>query len=134
MTSGGVSAEDVYSSLEYQQYRLILDEHAAYYYAREAIIAAQEREVLLAVPLPLPYSEQYREYLQTSEWRERADAVKARFGGRCALCNGTDWLEAHHRTYERVFHELPEDLTALCADCHRAYHAWRTGGMRPSSQ
>ena len=35
--------------------------------------------------------------------------------------------------YERVGHELPEDLTALCSDCHRAYHLWRSGAMTPGA-
>jgi hypothetical protein len=124
-----VSDDEVYSSIEYQQYLLILDEGAAFYYAQDEIIATRQREALLAAAEPVPYQEWYRQYLQTSEWRERAEATKARFGGHCALCNGTDGLEAHHRTYERVGHELPEDLTALCSDCHGAYHQWRT--MRP---
>jgi 5-methylcytosine-specific restriction endonuclease McrA len=132
--SNDVNDEEVYASFKYAQYLVVLDdEYAAFYYAREEILAAREREALLAATQPLPYAEQYRQYRQTPEWRERADAAKARFGGRCALCNASDRLEAHHRTYERVGQELPDDLTALCADCHRAYHEWRIGRMRPSS-
>ena len=124
--SAWVSDDEVYSSLEYQQYLLILDEeeHASYY-AREELIAAREREAL-AHP-PLPYRDEYQAYLRTPEWRERAEAAKARFGYRCALCNSSTALEAHHRTYERIFDELPEDLTALSSDCHAAYHRWRIG-------
>jgi hypothetical protein len=129
--SNGVSDDEVYSSIEYEQYLLILDEGAAFYYARDEIIATRERELLFAAAEPLPYREWYRRYLQTPEWRERADATKARFAGHCALCNAADGLEAHHRTYDRVGRELPEDLTALCSDCHRAYHQWRTGTMQP---
>jgi 5-methylcytosine-specific restriction endonuclease McrA len=29
-------------------------------------------------------------------------------------------LQVHHRTYERLGHEQAGDLTALCANCHRA--------------
>jgi len=30
--------------------------------------------------------------------------------------------EVHHLTYDRVGRERPEDLMAVCADCHRALH------------
>ena len=116
---------EVYYSTEYQQYALIPDEEAAYHYAREEILAARERETAAKTAAPLPYKTWYLQYLQTPEWRQRADAVKERFGGRCALCNSDKNLEAHHRTYERVGTELPDDLTALCADCHGTYHRWR---------
>lgn len=46
----------------------------------------------------------------------------------CFIATGfTRCLELHHLTYERAYHaELPEDLMALCRDCHAATH-----GMRP---
>jgi hypothetical protein len=117
---------EVYYSLEYQQYALILDEAAALHYAREEILAARERARLEAPPLP-SFQEWYATYLQSAEWRQRADAAKARFGNRCALCNAERPLQAHHRTYERVGNELPDDLIALCADCHDGFHRWRRG-------
>jgi 5-methylcytosine-specific restriction endonuclease McrA len=42
-------------------------------------------------------------------------------GGCCRLCNagGPDTtLSLHHRTYKRLGHERPGDLTALCVPCH----------------
>jgi hypothetical protein len=118
-----LSSEDVYSSLEFQQYSVILDEEFAYYYARADLIEARRFEAH-AVDQP-SYQPSYLEYLRTPEWRERAETAKARFGRRCALCNVGGALEAHHRTYERVGHESPDDLTALCSSCHGAYHRWR---------
>jgi hypothetical protein len=29
-------------------------------------------------------------------------------------------LEVHHRTYTRLGFEIPEDITVLCDDCHKA--------------
>ena len=42
----------------------------------------------------------------------------------CFIATGfTRCLELHHLTYERAYHaELPEDLMALCRDCHAAEH------------
>ncbi|MHB8641403.1 MAG: hypothetical protein ACYDA3_00730 [Gaiellaceae bacterium] len=118
--------EAVYYTPEFQQWALIVDDEEAYYYAREEILAARNRAMLEAPKAPA-FKEWYREYLQSPEWRTRAAAAKARFGNRCALCNSDGPLEAHHRTYERIGEELPEDLIPLCADCHGAYHRWRLG-------
>lgn len=67
----------------------------------------------------------YQEYINSAAWKFRADQAKERAGGRCQLCNKTDWkgtLHAHHRTYERLGHELPEDITVLCPSCHAKFH------------
>lgn len=63
----------------------------------------------------------YYEYIQSPEWKTKAEAAKKRAGYRCVVCNGTDRLEAHHRTYERLGNELPEDITALDHDCHELF-------------
>jgi hypothetical protein len=67
----------------------------------------------------------YREYLRTPEWRETAEATYGRFDHRCAFCNSSGDLHAHHRTYDRRGRELPGDLTALCPSCHGVLHEWR---------
>jgi hypothetical protein len=67
----------------------------------------------------------YREYLRTPEWREKREATYARFDHRCAFCNSSGDLHAHHRTYERVGRELPDDLTAVYPSCHGVLHEWR---------
>ena len=72
------------------------------------------REDLRAMP--------YTEYLKTSHWRHvRLHALdRARY--RCQLCNSPKRLEVHHRTYENLGCEEPEDLTALCHKCHKHFH------------
>jgi hypothetical protein len=64
----------------------------------------------------------YDDYLETDEWRTRAERTKARFDNRCALCNRSGPLHAHHRTYERRGRELDGDLVALCPRCHYYAH------------
>jgi len=31
-------------------------------------------------------------------------------------------LDVHHKTYERLFNELPDDLMVLCRKCHAEHH------------
>lgn len=67
----------------------------------------------------------YKQYMNSSEWRRKSNAAKARADYRCQLCNaspGMNKLHAHHRTYERLGHELDNDLTVLCEDCHKLFH------------
>ena len=63
----------------------------------------------------------YLEYLKSPEWKERSKEAKERAGYRCQICNSGKRLEVHHRTYERLGSELPEDLTVLCRLCHELY-------------
>lgn len=67
----------------------------------------------------------YYEYIQSPQWKHKADAAKKAAGYRCQVCNsGKDdgaILDAHHRTYENLGHEKPGDITVLCRDCHELY-------------
>lgn len=64
----------------------------------------------------------YETYIHSPEWEEKAKEAKKRAGYRCQLCNGKYKIAAHHRTYERLGHELPEDLTVLCKRCHKLFY------------
>lgn len=76
--------------------------------------------------LPLLRFMTYAEYLQTDQWRATRDAAIARAGGQCALCDRTGLsLVVHHRSYERLGEELPEDLAVLHEECHEAFEAGR---------
>ena len=57
--------------------------------------------------------------------------VLSRAGGRCEDCGKKVRLELHHLRYETVIydeiedicgHETPEDLRALCRECHLSNH------------
>ncbi len=77
----------------------------------------------------------YNEYIKSPEWRSRANAAKQRAGYRCRICNRHQReipLHAHHRTYERLGHELPDDITVLCEDCHHLYEQHKHLPMLPA--
>jgi 5-methylcytosine-specific restriction endonuclease McrA len=73
---------------------------------------------ILAVVFPVDY----QQYLKSPRWRKKAATARKRAGYRCQLCNKQKPLEVHHRTYERLGYELPSDLIALCAACHKRHH------------
>lgn len=76
----------------------------------------------------------YHEYIKTEAWRERAEAAKQRVGHRCQICNRPSarvTLDVHHRTYERLGNEHPEDLTVLCRGCHELYEKNRRIPLPP---
>jgi 5-methylcytosine-specific restriction endonuclease McrA len=66
----------------------------------------------------LPYSE----YLKTEHWQGVRQYALRRAGDRCQLCNSTERLEVHHRTYERKGIEDYRDVIALCHNCHAKFH------------
>ncbi len=79
----------------------------------------------------------YHEYIKSASWREKAMAAKERAGWRCQVCNKhkrETTLDAHHRTYERLGYELPEDITVLCRDCHELYELNKHDGTNGKSQ
>jgi len=68
----------------------------------------------------------YSEYLNSDKWKlVRRQAIE-RAGYHCQVCNSPDGLDAHHRTYERLGNELPEDITVLCDNCHTLFHESRS--------
>ena len=67
--------------------------------------------------------EQYHQYLASREWSVLKEAVKRRSGGWCERCKINSMNHVHHLTYARKYHELLEDLQALCKGCHEFTHA-----------
>jgi 5-methylcytosine-specific restriction endonuclease McrA len=59
---------------------------------------------------------------------ETRRAVLARARGRCEDCGRALPLELHHNHYRSVGEEEPDDLSALCRDCHKQRHIDPCGG------
>ena len=93
--------------------------------AQKKISMADFEAFLLGLVATATRRVDYYEYIKSPAWKAKADAAKKAAGYRCQVCNhGKDEgavLDAHHRTYERLGHERPEDITVLCRDCHALY-------------
>jgi hypothetical protein len=64
----------------------------------------------------------YSEYLKTDHWQQQRRSALQRAQYRCQVCNASNTqLDTHHRTYERLGCELPEDLFVLCHECHSLF-------------
>ena len=64
----------------------------------------------------------YRDHLRSAAWKAFCVQVKTRDEHRCVCCNidaQKARLEVHHRTYERLGHEVLPDCYTLCRECHR---------------
>ena len=65
----------------------------------------------------------YQTYLQSVEWKQIRGKVLEAAGSRCQLCNKTEHLNVHHRSYENARgRERLGDLTVLCKKCHSIFH------------
>ena len=69
----------------------------------------------------------YEDFLNTPYWNAISQYAKSRAKFKCQLCNCTENLNTHHRTYERHGREhlpqvIKEDLIVLCQDCHSKFH------------
>jgi 5-methylcytosine-specific restriction endonuclease McrA len=63
-----------------------------------------------------------RVYLQSIRWRQiRVDYLR-RVGWKCERCHVRASRIVHHLNYDRLYYEQPEDLIALCNECHAAMH------------
>jgi hypothetical protein len=60
----------------------------------------------------------YRAYLRTLKWGAKRIGILQRAKWICERCGKKDKLQVHHKTYDHLFDEPPEDLGALCPACH----------------
>ena len=64
----------------------------------------------------------YAAYLDTPHWRTLRRLALEAADNRCLLCDASETLEVHHRTYERLGAERLRDLVVLCEACHGRHH------------
>ena len=70
--------------------------------------------------------EKYLAYLQSWEWRAKCRLIRERDRDRCVHCHRSSYddvsIQVHHRTYERLYREKPDDLETCCNICHAEIH------------
>ena len=79
----------------------------------------------------------YREYINSKEWKEIRLELLIHKECRCERCNRKyrpRFLHVHHLTYERLGNEEPEDLEVLCAGCHATEHGIKTKYNKPKKK
>lgn len=64
----------------------------------------------------------YDEYMKSPEWITKRKKALTKAGYRCSKCHTQNYLNVHHKTYERRGHERQEDLVVLCRKCHEKAH------------
>lgn len=65
----------------------------------------------------------YDAYLLSPKWRAIREQVLKRDKWTCRVMRcGRPATQVHHLTYERVGDEWPDDLVAICAECHDHCH------------
>jgi hypothetical protein len=82
--------------------------------------------LLRAVGIPVEFVSlelcDYDLYLKTEHWKIVREMALEHFERRCGVCNSSENLHVHHRTYERRGKEDPRDVIVLCRACHRIFH------------
>lgn len=79
--------------------------------------------LLISGALRLLGWEDYDAYLQTVHWQQVRERTYKIHGKRCTVgvdCSGP--LDVHHRTYDNLGDELPEDTEVLCRFHHYQKH------------
>jgi len=78
--------------------------------------------------------EDYKEYLNSEEWKKTRKAFKSKSCGRCFICERKSGsMEVHHKTYYRngvsiLHNEKDSDLALLCHTCHDRLHEYEIEG------
>jgi len=69
-------------------------------------------------------SMKYQDFLKTPYWKAISKKKKLQAGFKCQLCNHSENLATHHRTYEIHGDELNnmKELIVLCESCHSKFH------------
>lgn len=68
---------------------------------------------------------EYQDYLHSAAWKNKRQYILETRNCTCERCGDMPelyLLHVHHKTYARIFNELPEDLELLCKPCHKKEH------------
>jgi len=91
------------------------------------LVALRKKVVFMLLKITKAH---YEEYLKTEHWvlfalkirKERKNCQDCGISAEEARKRDRQNLNVHHLTYERIGHELPEDVVAICRYCHAKRH------------
>lgn len=66
----------------------------------------------------------YYDFLETPYWKAISEKVKSKAKYKCQICNSSNNLCTHHRSYANHGDEVHnlDDLICICKDCHTKHH------------
>lgn len=67
-------------------------------------------------------SKRYLTYMRSPQWQIRRREHLESAEGWCEVCKKAKACQVHHFTYVRLGYESPEDLCAVCVECHHRLH------------
>ena len=67
----------------------------------------------------------YSDYLKSRHWAKFKAKYRSKAIYQCCLCESTEKLQLHHKTYQRVGNEKIGDCVYLCANHHLLVHKCR---------
>lgn len=71
-----------------------------------------------------PATRNYLDYIRSPQWRQIRLAHLEHADGVCEICRWRKAVQVHHWHYRMKFGtERPEDLCAVCLNCHWELHA-----------
>ncbi len=77
-------------------------------------------------------SKKYQAYLDGPIWETIRLIILDRDDFTCQKCKKTRATQVHHRTYDRIYNEHPDDLISVCGSCHREIHGLDRNGRKMS--
>lgn len=65
----------------------------------------------------------YQRYLKSKSWEQKKEEHFCNpDNSYCQACYTFKRIQIHHKTYQNVGYEKPEDMVSLCGRCHRDCH------------
>jgi 5-methylcytosine-specific restriction endonuclease McrA len=68
-------------------------------------------------------SQEYSDYLNSQEWKQKRSLVLKRDNYTCTGCGVARATQVHHLTYKHIYNEFLFELTSLCDECHDRVHS-----------
>lgn len=113
---------DFYDDTQERLYNQELHKVRKHFRERQESIRLEEKKASNAWTI----QKWYQGYLESNMWKRKRAWVFDRSKGKCERC-GKQAVQVHHKTYDRLGYEEPQDLMAVCMSCHGKEHSENPG-------